>query len=588
MAGQRWFQTIVACMVSCLCLVTPLMAAEPVEIGVEGVEGAALHNVLEALSLPAGMTGEGKVDRLWLEHFEGQAAGKVRTALEPFGYYSARISTVIEELGEGRYRLRVTVVPGEPVRVDRVTVALRGPGAEEEPLKALLSAFPLHRGDILLQQPYEEAKAKLLSTAQGLGYLDAAFAMHEIRIASAKNSARIELLLETGERYRFGPVRLEGAPGYPERFLRRYVAFQPGNIFFSAKLNETQLNFANSDRFKEVVVTPEKEAASQLRVPVLVRLKPDPARSLRPGAGYGTDTGARVSLRYRDLNVFGLGHEFNSNLFIAENLQGLASGYTVPSYRDIRGSTTVQLNLQRQDVITYVSRLISLELDRNHGFGPGRLGTAFVKLQQEDFTIGTQNSGTRLVLPGLRFGENRYDNQIRPTRGYRYQAELHGASRVIGSDTGLLQLVTEGSSLVPLPWRLSLHTRAKAGITLLSDPLTDLPVSLRFFAGGDQSVRGYSYQSLGPRDASGNVTGGKHLLVGSAELERALFRKWGVSLFYDAGNAFDTFSDVRLFQGAGVGVHYYSPIGGLNLYLARQIGVGTPAWHIHFTVGFEL
>ena len=564
------------------------MAAETVEISVEGIEGAALHNVRDALPLPSGMVSEGKVDRLWLEHFEQQAAGKARTALEPFGYYNARVSTAIENLAQGGYRLRITVVPGEPVRVDTVTVAVRGPGAGEESLRELLAAFPLHRGDILLQQPYEEAKAKLLSKAQGLGYLDAAFPRHEIRIAPAKTSARIELLLETGERYRFGAVRLEGAPGYPERFLRRYVAFQPGDIFSSARLNETQLNLANSERFKEVVVTPEKEAASQLRVPVLVRLQPGSVRSLRPGAGYGTDTGPRVSLRYRDLNVFGFGHEFTSNLFIAENLQGLATGYTVPSYRDIRGSTTVQLNLQRQDVITYVSRLISLELDRNHGFGPGQLGTAFVKLQQEDFTIGTQNSGSRLLLPGLRFSENRYDNQIRPTRGYRYGVELHGTSRVMGSDTGLLQLITEGSSLLPLPWRLSLHTRAKAGITLLSDPLTDLPVSLRFFAGGDQSVRGYSYQSLGPRDASGNVAGGKHLLVGSAELERALFQKWGVSLFYDAGNAFNTLSYVRLFQGAGVGVHYYTPIGGLNLYLARQIGVDSPAWHIHFTVGFEL
>ena len=80
---------------------------------------------------------------------------------------------------------------------------------------------------------------------------------------------------------------------------------------------------------------------------------------------------------------------------------------------------------------------------------------------------------------------------------------------------------------MPLPWRLSLHTRAKAGITLLSDPLSDLPPSLRFFAGGDQSVRGYAYQSLGPLDATGQVEGGKHLLDGSVELERALFRGLG-------------------------------------------------------------
>jgi translocation and assembly module TamA len=578
---------IAACIIIWLCIALPVSAAEPVEVVVEGIEGDVLKNVNAALTLPPGLTTEGKVDRLWLEHFERQADEKVHTALDPFGYYHARVTTSIEDMGSGRYRLRIGVEPGPPVRVSAVEVALRGPGAKERSLKGLVAAFPLHKGDILLQQRYEEAKGRLLSQAQGLGYLDAAFPVHEILIAKGESFAVIKLILETGEQYRFGDVKLDGAPDYPDRFLRRYLAFHAGEVFSYAKLGETQLNLNNSERFKEVIVTPQIKEASDHKVPVLISLKPAPSRRLRPGIGYGTDTGARVSLRYRDLNMLHLGHALNSNLFISENLQGLTTSYTLPSYRDIRSSTGVQLNLQRQDVTTYLSRLISLELDRNHSIGAG-LGTAYVRLQQEDFTIGAQNSGTRLVLPGLRFTQSRFDDPIRPRRGYRYEAEVRGTSRVIGSDTGLLQFLTEGSTLTPLPWRLSFHTRAKAGVTLPSDPLRDIPVSLRFFAGGDQSVRGYTYQSLGPTDASGKVVGGKHLLVGSAELERALFEKWGVSLFYDAGNAFNTFDNVRLLQGAGPGVHYYSPIGALNLYLARQLGVTKPEYHIHFTVGFEL
>ena len=125
-------------------------------------------------------------------------------------------------------------------------------------------------------------------------------------------------------------------------------------------------------------------------------------------------------------------------------------------------------------------------------------------------------------------------------------------------------------------------------MSVLQDPLTELPPSIRFFAGGDQSVRGYSYQSLGPRDASGKVVGGKNLLFGSVELERALYESWGVSVFYDAGNAFNDYADVRLEQGAGVGVHYYTRVGGLNLYVARPLTSGGSSVRIHFTVGFEL
>jgi translocation and assembly module TamA len=118
--------------------------------------------------------------------------------------------------------------------------------------------------------------------------------------------------------------------------------------------------------------------------------------------------------------------------------------------------------------------------------------------------------------------------------------------------------------------------------------LSDLPPFVRFFAGGDTSVRGYSYQSLGPRDANGNVVGGKDLIVGGVELQRALFESWGVSAFFDTGNAFDSFNDIRLFSGTGIGLHYYTRIGAINLYVARQIGVPSPGYHIHFTMGFEL
>ena len=565
----------------------PLLAAEPVTIVVEGLEGEVLKNVREALVLPSGLVREGTVDRLWLERFGKQANETVRTAMEPFGYYDARIIITTEEGGPGVYRLRVKVEPGEPVRVAEVALVLNGPGAQEGLLQELAAAFPLKKGGVLLQQKYEEAKGALIVRAQEMGYLDADFTVHEIRIARETSNARIRLDLETGSRYFFNGARIEGAAGYPDQFVRRYLAFKPGEAFSYARLGETQLNFTNSERFREVNVTPEKSESRDFQVPVLVQLKPAPSKSLRQGIGYGTDTGGRFNVRYRDLNVLERGHEFYSNLYISERLQGIAAGYILPDAVDIRSSTVLQLNLQQEDVTTYTSRLIALELDRNQSFGKRELGTAYIRLQREEYTIGAQDSSARLVLPGLRLSGDHYDNPIRPARGFRYSLDLRGTNQWLGSDTELLQLISVGSFLLPLPWRLSLQTRAKVGITLLSDPLSDLPPSLRFFAGGDQSVRGYSYQSLGPTDAAGQVEGGKHLFTGSVELERALFNDWGVSVFYDAGNAFNSFTGVRLFEGAGVGVHYYTPVGALNLSVARQIGVEDPGFHIHFTVGLE-
>jgi translocation and assembly module TamA len=555
---------------------------------VEGIDGAALANVQEALALPAGLVSAGRIDALWLERFAEMADERALTALEPFGYYNAGVNVNLDTIGEGTYRLRIGVEPGKPVRVTAAHVGLEGPGAHERPLLTLVAGFPLKKGDVLLQQQYEEAKGALKAKAQELGYLDAEFSRHEIRIDGEKSGAVIDLLLESGEQYLFDGTTIEGAPDYPDKFLRRNLTYRSGDLYSNDRLGETQLNFTNSERFSDVIVTPEKEAAQGHRVPVLVSLKQSPRRSIRPGAGFGTDTGGRFSLRYRDLNMLHLGHEFSANLYIAERLQGLAVKYSVPGYRDLRSSTSLQLNLQREDVTTYISRLVALELDLNRGFGKGRLGSAYVKLQQEEFTIGAQDSSSRLVLPGVRYAEDRYDNLIRPGRGYRFALESRGTHQFLGSDTSLLQFIAEGGYITPLPWRLTLQARGKTGVTLLKDSLSEIPPTLRFFAGGDHSVRGYSYQSLGPRDASGRVKGGNHLLFGSLEVERALFNNWGISLFYDAGNAFDSFPDLHLAQGAGAGLHYYTPVGGLNLYVARQLGVSNPSIHIHFTVGFEL
>ena len=562
-------------------------ATEPVEMVIEGVEGDVRKNVLEALDLPYGLVKDGKADRLWLERFADQAQQKVLTALEPFGYYSARVTINFETPKADTYRVLVKVETGPPAVLTDVRVSITGSGASESSLLALISAFPLQKGAVLLHQPYEQARQALQARALELGYLDANYAVHEIRIDETGQSARITLILQTGERYYFSDITFTGAPDYPDAFLRRYLTFAPGNVFSYNKLAESQLQLSNSERFREVAVLAEKEQARDHRIPVRVVLKPAPRRSLRPGVGYGTDTGARFALRYRDLNMLQKGHEFNSHLYVSERLQGLTARYIIPGNKDIRSFTSAQANIQKEHITTYNSQLISLELAQTSSFGNQKQGTAYVKFQQEDFTIGVQDSTSRYVLPGVRFSDNHYDSLIRPSRGFRYALDLRGTDEVLGSTTQLLQLLVEASHVLPLPWRLSLSTSARTAVTFFSEPISDIPPSLRFFAGGDQSVRGYAYQSLGPRDAFGNVVGGKNLLTGCVELQRAILEDWAVSTFYNAGNAFDTFSDLTLFQAAGVGIHYFTPVGALNLSVARQIGVDDPGFRVHFTVGFE-
>jgi translocation and assembly module TamA len=142
--------------------------------------------------------------------------------------------------------------------------------------------------------------------------------------------------------------------------------------------------------------------------------------------------------------------------------------------------------------------------------------------------------------------------------------------------------------MVPLGNGFFLLLRGQAGVTLQSEPLQSLPPSLRFFAGGDNSLRGYPYQSLGPKNPSGQVVGGKNLLVGTLEFEKAFSTTWGLAAFYDAGNAFDDFSQFQLKQNAGLGLRIYTPVGPIRLDLARQIGETDNQYRISLSIGFAL
>jgi translocation and assembly module TamA len=397
------------------------------------------------------------------------------------------------------------------------------------------------------------------------------------------------LILESGPRYLFGTTAIAGTTYYPDELLRRYISYSAGDPFSYKAVGKTQLNFASSPYFKSVSVVPDKEAATELKVPIVITVIPAPRITLRPGVGYGTDTGARASVGFKHLSLFAPGNTLNSEIAVAEHLQGTGTAYTIPSNQDIRTYSILQLNLQRENINDTLSKLAFLEVSRTTGLGENRLGTAYIRLMYEEYSAGLEeNNSSLLLLPGLRFSRHTYDDLIKPTKGWHYSLETRGARQWLISDASFIQFIAESGVIIPLPWRLTFKSRVKGATTIINDPFSDVPSSLRFFAGGDNSVRGYAYKSLGPKDVTGDVVGGKHLLQGSMELQRALYDNWAVSVFYDAGNAFDNTSSITLYQGAGIGLHYLTPIGAINLSLARQISVPDPQFRIHFTIGFQL
>jgi translocation and assembly module TamA len=564
------------------------MAAEPLEVVIEGIQGDALKNAQAALALPPGMIREGVIDQALLNLFRRRIPEKIQESLEPFGYYEAQASSNMEKTEDGRELLRVKVTPGEPVRVTTAKVRIIGPGENNLDLTLLAASFPLKPGDALNQVKYEKAKEELRSKALNLGYLGSEFVSHVIRVNRSERKAEIELILQTGSQYLFGEVIWEGTQLYPISFLQRFLDFEPGEPYSYSKVYQTQLNLINSDRFASVNIQADKDQAREGRVPVRIQLEPSAPKRLRPGVGYSTDYGAKVSLRYQDLNAFQRGHEFNADLSIAERRQAISSYYTLPNRGHIDNRTNLKVGLQREELNPYDNLLFTMEGEQARSFGYGIIGSAYLQFRYEQFSEADRDGISELLMPGLRLYQRRVDDLIRPGRGFRYSLETRGSTQVLGAESNFLQLLGNGDMLIPLGAGFSLIPRTQLGVTWQKDPLTDLPPSLRFYAGGDRSVRGYTYQSLGPKDSNGNVIGGKHLLVGSLEVEYSITKSWSLAAFYDVGNAFNNLQDVTWPMGAGIGIRYYTPAGPVRVDLARQINVDNPGYQLHIGIGFAL
>ena len=370
-------------------------------------------------------------------------------------------------------------------------------------------------------------------------------------------------------------------------YLRTFLDFKPGDAFSYEKILQTQLNFATAERFQSVTIQPDKAGAKDYAIPMNVELTPSPQKIVKVGVGFTTDYGPGFSVRYEDLNVADSAQRLDSELNLSQRLQGLALRYIFPGSTDFRSFTSTRLAAQREDTVSYTTKTLSADIERTRGFGRDRLGSIYLQLQKEDSTAGGDTTDTLLLIPGIRFSQRGYDSLIRPAKGFAYKLEARGTTQSFGSDVGFAQFLGYGDVLLPLADRFSLKIRGQAGATSMNGNFLDVPVSFRFFTGGDNSVRGYAYQSLGPTNAQGEVVGGKHLLVGSIELEGAIGQNWGAAVFYDTGNAFDDFDSLNLAQSAGVGVRYYTPVGPIRLDLARQLGVSDPSYRFHFTIGMQ-
>ncbi len=572
------------------------VAQANVEIEVKGVDEALRNNVLAYLSFDRYRKSEA-LSADTIERLHNRVEREVAAALKPFGYYEPKTKSDLEDLGNGNWRVNVNIEPGQPVLMDRVDVRVSGPGSTDVLFTRVVARLPLRPGDRLSHAAYEKIKGDLQRTAANYGYLDAKMTKSELQVDPANHKANVLLEIETGDRYRFGNTTIEQNV-IEDQLVRRYMRYEQDEPFDMTELLRTQFALDDSQYFSNVEVLPGDPDRDGHLVPVGIRADPNRRNRYSFGVGYGTDTNVRGTLQWEDRRINLAGHRFNVELKASSQQTTLASHYIIPIGDPALEKLGFETTYQKQKLADVDTRDWKFEPSVTKVSGRWQR-VYFVTFANTNTQSAVQNSTDFLVMPGINLAlvPQGYLGEALFSRAFFVQ--LRGSHHIFGSDSDFLQLDTTAERTFDLWPKWHLLLRGEVGASLVSE-FSKLPGSVRFFAGGDRSVRGFGYNELSPEepvlnpdgtpahDANGNPitvkVGGKHLLTGTVEMSRDLPRSFGVAAFFDIGNAFDKFGD-PLEYSVGLGFRWRLPAVTLGIDVAQPLSQpgASPRLHINFS-----
>ncbi|WBA19215.1 autotransporter assembly complex protein TamA [Salinivibrio kushneri] len=548
-------------------------ARADVDIDIEGLDGIAQDNVETYLAAIAPEERDGSY------RFIARVEKDVRKALQAVGFYQPKITTHMD----GDATLNVKVNPGDPVRLAQVDVVFSGEAGMDDDFHALKADGP-QPGARLNHNDYETLKSQIQSLAVKKGYFDGRFTQTRLEVAPDRQQAFIRLHFASGKRYHFGAIRYQGAQIQLQR-LDTLRDFSPGEPYRVSVLGEFNQALANTGWFSSALVQADMEQAEDNEVPIKVTLTPEARNKFETGIGYSTDIGPRFKFNWRKPWYNSRGHSITTSLAISEPEQTLTSTYKVPLEDVSREYYQVQLGLQNTEQRDTSSLEVSTSVSRHWLYDTGWQRSVSLRWLYEDYTQGQDEDSVSVVLPGINFTRTRARGGLMPHWGDKQSITLEAADPIWLSDISLARL--QGRSA----WIRSLNKNHRGllrvdGGALISEEFSEAPPSLRFFAGGDNSIRGYGYETVSPRDESGQLSGARYMLTGTLEYQYRLGGNWWWALFADGGDAWT--HNLSWKRAAGTGIRWSSPVGPIRLDVAHGFDNDDDDFRIHLTLGPEL
>lgn len=561
-----------------------IACADRVAVTINGIEEPILESAranLELMQYQERDVSAAEVRRLF-----DRGKEQIARSLEPFGYYNPQVDGRLERPEPGKFHATYEVKVGEPVIVQQERVEVNPEAAAQvESVQLALQKFEPKHGSRLDHGAYERSKEMIATALANDGYLKATLVRHKVSVVKSANTAEIDLAWDAGERHRLGPLRFSESQ-FPDAFLQRYKPWEDGEYYSADKMLALQQALVDADYFTSVAVTPDLEHAADGVVPIDVMLIPAKRTLYTANVYVSTDSGPGIKLGIERRWLNQRGHKLGGQIEYSARLQEISTKYQIPKPGLRNRNYTIGAGYRDEETDTSTSRMARLAgtevLDRWKGF-QRTLGLQYLN---GDFEVADQQGSTSLLYAEGLLTRKAADDRYFPAAGYSLLYGLRFAYESLLSDTSFAQARAEAKWLKKVGEDGRVIVRAAVGAMVVDD-FNALPPELRFFAGGDRSIRGFDYQQIGETNAEGGVIGGEYLLVGSGEYEHYFLEKWGAAVFVDAGDAFKSNFDANV--GAGVGLRWKSPIGLVRVDVARPVVSDLDdSWRVHLVIGPDL
>lgn len=578
--------TQIKLVLTCLLWLCSVVSAHA-DVSINGVDKQIQTNILAYLSLDEENCGspDWRVRRLF-----NDAEKEIRAALEVIGYYDVEIEKTLKT-GDTCWQANFVIKLGQPVVLRKVSIEISSDDIQGETqdtgLTKAVEECILRTGDVLQHASYDACTRRIARIARERGYFAAEFIERRIDVYPDQHAADITLNFKTGQRYVFGITSFE-QDVLDTDLVQRFLRITPGEPYDATIVRRLKRDLITSAYFDQVVFTPSPRDEPYFDVPIDVELTAGKKYQYNAGIGFATDVGPKLRFGVLNRRINKKGHNIEFEVNLSKVISDIGVTYRIPLDKP-KDWFTIDTFYKIEDNDSFLSELFSAGIQRIQKRDNGWIRTLFLNLRLEQYETGVSDDGTsELLTPGISYAFIEEDYPPRPLAGHRSSVQTRGALDGAVSDTSFLQLYGNTKWVFGLWTGARLLPRAEVGATLI-DELDSLPASVRYYAGGDTSVRGYAYNSLGPTDEFGAVVGGENLLVGSIEIDQQIFTDWSVAAFVDSGNAYDVIKDFDPATGVGAGIRWFSPLGPIRFDVAVPLEDNAPDdYRVHITLGPDL